>query len=143
VVRELRAASFDVYDFREHEPFGWHKVNPEWRAGGPGVPRQEVSPGEHKAMLFHEKASAGFRNDFKALRAADTGLVVLPCGRSAHLEIGYLAGAGIPTAVLLAPMEPELMYRALDAVCTNMAEVLSFLLEVEESLTGQIGGEDL
>jgi nucleoside 2-deoxyribosyltransferase len=47
-----------------------------------------------------------------ALNAADVTVLVLPCGRSAHLEAGYTAGQGKPVVILLdQTFEPELMYK--------------------------------
>jgi hypothetical protein len=62
-----------------------------------------------------------------ALRAADITVLVLPCGRSAHLELGYATGAGQCTIVLLDdPMsEPELMYLMNSHICTSLAEVVA------------------
>lgn len=47
-----------------------------------------------------------------ALDWADACVLVLPCGRSAHLEAGYCAGQGKVTIFYLHPdkFEPELMY---------------------------------
>jgi nucleoside 2-deoxyribosyltransferase len=61
-----------------------------------------------------------------ALRESDMTVLVLPCGRSAHLELGYATGAKKPTVVLLDdPMsEPELMYKACSAICVTVAEVV-------------------
>jgi hypothetical protein len=42
---------------------------------------------------------------------ADTGVLVLPSGRSAHLEAGYFNGAEKDLFILMVePQEPELMY---------------------------------
>ena len=59
---------------------------------------------------------------------ADVTVLVLPCGRSAHLELRYAAGMGQRTAVLmLEPQEPELMYGLCDHICLSMVELLSWL----------------
>jgi hypothetical protein len=62
-----------------------------------------------------------------ALRAADVTVLVLPCGRSAHLELGYATGAGQLTLVLFADTidEPELMYLMNTRICTSVDEVVA------------------
>lgn len=69
-------------------------------------------------MLRHPAAKAGF--------AADITVLVLPCGRSAHLELGWATGQGQRTIVLLDdPMtEPELMYLMNTELVTTLDELL-------------------
>jgi nucleoside 2-deoxyribosyltransferase len=55
---------------------------------------------------------------------ADAGVLLLPCGRSAHLEAGYFVGSGKPLFVLLADGEPELMYRMATRLCVNLFELI-------------------
>jgi hypothetical protein len=57
-------------------------------------------------------------------------VLVLPCGRSAHLELGYAAGLGQRTAVLmLEPCEAELMYLLVDRLCLSIDELFAWLQE--------------
>lgn len=118
VVGALRAAGHEVYDFRNPGPglsgFSWKATNPNWSMGDP------VDPNEHLRMLEHPVAKAGFKSDMDALRECDVCVLVLPCGRSAHLEMGWAAGAGKKTVVLAAePIEPDLMYLMCDVLCTS------------------------
>jgi hypothetical protein len=54
--------------------------------------------------------------------------VVMPCGRSAHLEAGWFVGQGRRLAVLLSgDEEPELMYRMAGLVTDDLDEVISWL----------------
>lgn len=124
VVQELRAVGHDVYDFRNPGPgqdgFRWTEVQP--------APRPW--PGEVlRDALRHPIAVAGFNSDMEALRTCDACVLVLPCGRSAHLELGWAAGAGKLTTVLMfAADEPELMYSMLDEpVCTTIPDVIALL----------------
>ena len=123
VVRELRKGH-EVYDFRNPAPgnegFGWRFCAPDPEAlKDPRRFRDEVLP--------HPSCKKGFDFDMNALRAADITVLVLPCGRSAHLELGYATGAGQCTIVLLDdPMsEPELMYLMNTHICTTLAEVVA------------------
>jgi len=156
VVAALRKAGHTVYDFKNPAPgdhgFGWKQVvvkdyddpytggccNSECRGNwGTGCYHCHFSECRCFAslrdprrfrdeVLAHPVACAGFAKDMDALKDADATVLVLPCGRSAHLELGYAVGAGQRTVVLLdTPMsEPELMYLMCDAICTSMEEVL-------------------
>jgi hypothetical protein len=88
--------------------------------------------------LAHPIAEAGFKNDMDALRDCDGCVLVLPCGRSAHLELGWAVGAGKRTCVLEPePCEAELMYAMSDKICTEFRDVLDFFgypnIDVEPS----------
>lgn len=123
VVERLRAEGHEVYDFRNPRPgdhgFAWSDIDPDW---------QQWSAPEFRAALLHPVAQAGFTSDMDALRWADTCLLVLPCGRSAHLELGFAVGAGKRTIVLLSGTnEPELMYCMCDVLATTLDEAVSAL----------------
>jgi len=125
VVHCLRDMGHEVYDFRNPSPddhgFSWKQCLPDGESEDmmldPDFFRDEV--------LSHPIARAGFGKDMQALREAHITVLVLPCGRSAHLELGWAAGNGQFTIVLLDdPMsEPELMYLACSSICTSMSEV--------------------
>jgi hypothetical protein len=110
IVRALREAGHAVYDFRNPAPgnngFAWSEVNPDWLQW---TPEQFISD----LYSGHPAVERGFAFDKSALDWADTCVLVLPCGRSAHLEAGYAAGQGKLTLFYLHPdkFEPELMYR--------------------------------
>lgn len=125
VVAALRADGHSVYDFRNPAPgdhgFGWRQCAEPEQLKDPRRFRDEV--------LKHPIALDGFAKDMTALRSADATVLVLPCGRSAHLELGWAAGAGRRTLVLLDdPMsEPELMYLMNSKICVSLDEVLGDL----------------
>lgn len=126
VVRVIREGGHEVYDFRHPAPgiegFGWRFCAPDPAAlKDPRRFRDEVLP--------HPSCRQGFSLDMNALRAADATVLVLPCGRSAHLELGWATGHGQTTIVLLDdPMsEPELMYLMNDHICTTVDEVVAAL----------------
>lgn len=127
VVAALKKEGHDVYDFRHPAPgntgFSWSEIDPDWKTWGPR---------ELKEGLEHPIAKAGFTLDMEALEEAEATVLVLPCGRSAHLELGYAVGAAQRTAVLLDHVsEPELMYRMVERLCTNIAELLDWTRAVE------------
>ena len=122
VVMALRDLGHSVYDFRNPAPgdtgFGWRQCAEPEQLRDPTKFRDEV--------LTHPVARAGFEKDMSALRAAHATVLVLPCGRSAHLELGWATGHGQRTIVLLDdPMsEPELMYLMNTTICASLDEVL-------------------
>lgn len=125
VLLALRAAGFEVYDFRNPAPnehgFSWRETDPDgnW---------MDWTPEEFRTALGHPVSEKGFKFDMDALMACDQCVLVLPCGRSAHLELGYAVGAGKETFVLmLEQSEPELMYKMVDHICLNMHELLGAL----------------
>ena len=83
---------------------------------------------DYLAMLDHPRSREGFRSDFDAMQRADTFVMVLPCGKSAHLELGWAIGAGKRTAILLEdPVEPELMYLCADYLATSVIDLLGWM----------------
>lgn len=63
-----------------------------------------------------------FQFDLKHLDESTAGLLVLPAGRSAHMELGYLKGAGKRAVILLDGEYDrwDVMYNFADAVVTNV-----------------------
>lgn len=128
VVSALRKAGHDVYDFRNPhlgpgkrgKGFHWSEIDLEW---------QQWSPQQFRASLQHQLARDGFASDLEGMRWADACVLVMPCGRGAHLELGWAIGAGKPTAILLSDGEPELMYGLADTLCVDVEELLLWLLE--------------
>jgi hypothetical protein len=123
VVEALRSAGHDVYDFRHpaegDEGFHWTSVERAPRPWSAELLRD---------VLLRPIARQGFANDMGALVQCDACVLVLPCGRSAHLELGWAAGALKVTAVLMSqPDEPELMYAMLGRVCATVEEVIAYL----------------
>ena len=57
----------------------------------------------YRKALADPRAAEGFTLDMDALKACDTLVLVLPCGRSAHLELGYAIGAGKKTIIFFPP----------------------------------------
>lgn len=119
MVELLRNDGHEVYDFRNppHSTgFGWHEI---------GLDGNTFTAEQYRtALLTHPRAAQGFNADFAAMRWADTCLLVLPCGRSAHLELGWMAGAGKRTLILTQDgEEPELMALLADRILISLDEV--------------------
>ena len=74
--------------------------------------------------MHHPKSERQFSADLEALEWADTCVLVLPCGRSAHTEAGWMAGAGKRVIAYIPEMvEPELMYKLFDRVVGSLEEL--------------------
>lgn len=127
VVGALRNKGFSVYDFRhpsvDNNGFSWRHTT------------EALRPWDIETYLDaldHPAAVDGFRLDWEAMQASSACVLVLPCGRSAHLEAGYFVGAMKPLAILLdgTPIaEPELMYKMAGLITDDLRFVVEFLQE--------------
>jgi hypothetical protein len=124
VVRVLREAGHEVYDFKhpgdeENRGFHWSDIDTDWK---------NWSPEAFRDSLKHPIAEEGFNRDFEAMERSDVFVLVMPCGRSAHLELGWAIGAGRKNIILLnGESEPELMYNMADYICLDVEEVVHLL----------------
>ena len=136
IVEWLRSEGHDVYDFRNPTPddcgFQWSEIDEDW---------ESWSCERYTSALQHPIAQNGFDRDFAAMKWADVCVLLLPCGRSAHLEAGYFVGAQKPLIILLEQIEPELMYSMANLVTDKMLEVLSALEDLAEERATLKGGE--
>ena len=123
VVKRLREAGHEVYDFRNppHGGAGFHWTDIDLDA--PNWTYAQYAEGLH-----HPLAERQFQADIDALTWADTCVLVLPCGRSAHTEAGWMAGAGKRVLAYIPEMvEPELMYKLFDGVAGSLEELVEKL----------------
>jgi len=122
VVALLQDAAHAVYDFRDSDGFSWADIDPDWR-------RWDFA-GYRKA-LRHATADRGFRRDKAALGWCDTCVLVLPCGRSAHLELGWAIGQGKRSLIYCPPvmMDAELMYLLADHLVDDTERMIELLRE--------------
>ncbi len=128
VVHLCRGMGHEVYDFRVPTPgnhgFSWHEIDPTIPRGPADL---VLSAEQIREMLTHPEAENGFRLDMGALEWCDTCVLVLPCGRSAHLEAGWAVGAGRLTVGLLSEGEPDLMWKMLDHLVTAPSDLFDVL----------------
>jgi hypothetical protein len=126
VIKLLRELGHDPYDFRNprgfEAGFQWEDVDPNW---------QQWCMEQYRDLLDTRKARRGFDCDMMALQTSDTCLLVLPCGRSAHLEAGYASGNHTNTAVYIPePIEPELMYKMFGRILLDHKELVAWATEL-------------
>ncbi len=110
VLEVLRQAGHEVYDFR-------HQGGSDWNPA-------EITSDELFSYLDHPKVKSIFKKDMDALEESDAVVCVLPCGRSAHLELGYGIGAGKRTVLLWHDGDaPDIMHKAVDAIVFDVADI--------------------
>jgi hypothetical protein len=123
IVLALRLAGHEVYDFKNpphgRGGFAWSDIDQNWH----GWTTQEYAK-----ALRHPIAVAGFNSDFDGMKWADACVMVLPCGRSANTEAGWMKGAGKLVFVYQpSEQEPELMYAMHDGICSNLDDLITQL----------------
>lgn len=97
VAKALRGVGWDAYD-------DWHSSGPEsddyWQAYEKhrGRTYREALAGVHAQNVFEL--------DKRHLDRCDACVLVMPCGKSGHLELGYMRGRDKPGYILL-DGEPE------------------------------------
>lgn len=127
VVKMLRLAGHDVYDFKNPREgdngFHWSEIHADWKCWTPEV---------YRKSLDHPIANKAYKSDFDAMAWADLFVGVQPFGRSASLEMGWAAGHGKKTVLLLANGEPELMVKMLDYICLDIVDVICIIKKIED-----------
>lgn len=108
VVTALREAGHEVYDFKnpsaDWKGFHWSDADPNYTKTNLAWYMADIER--------NPVCRKGFEYDKAALDWCNVCVLVLPCGRSAHLEAGYACGQGKTVIFMLSEdqWEPELMY---------------------------------
>lgn len=137
VVTALRIEGHEVYDFKNPAPgnegFNWKEVDGGWKSW---TPAQFV-----RLVTKHPIAAEGFAFDKAALDWCDTCVLVLPSGRSAHLEAGYACGQGKHVFVLLQEdkFEPELMYLLAKGIGVSIGDMVVHLRHADDRCKAALG----
>lgn len=119
VVQFLRERGHEVYDFKNpphgRGGFAWSDIDRNW---------EQWSTIDYKKALEHPIAESGFNSDFDGMKWADICVMVLPCGRSANTEAGWMKGSGKKVFVYSpVKQEPELMYKLYDLITDDLIEI--------------------
>lgn len=120
LAQRLRHVGFEVFD-------DWYAAGPEaddyWQ-------KYELRRGRtYEEALEGHAANHVFHYDRSHLDRATMGVLLMPAGRSGHLELGYLRGQGKPVYVVFEE-EPErwdVMYRFADKVFFSWDDLLVHL----------------
>ena len=108
VLEALRDAGHNVYDFRNPPGGEWDSTGPWWTKADPG----DLKEAERLKNM-------AFAIDLEHMEWAEIFVLLLPCGKSAHLEAGWATGRGKRTLILNPDFvdEIELMYRLAGMPC--------------------------
>ena len=132
VVDVLRKSGHEVYDFRNPpdglEGFRWSDIDDHW---------ESWIPYEFRDSLYNSDITRkGYTSDKEGMDWSEATILVLPSGRSSHLEVAFEAGRGKPTCIFMPEkVEPELMYLLLDDIVFDMSELLDWI-ESKERILG-------
>lgn len=112
-VKQFRDAGHYVWDWRNPPTggcgFGWSDCGGKYKQG------DLITALEWARLLNHETAQRGFASDLCGMNWCDEGYLLHPCGKSAHLEAGWIAGRGKKVHVICpVDVEPDLMVLALN-----------------------------
>lgn len=118
----LREVGLDVFD--------------DWFAAGPHADdcwqEYETKRGRSYGEALQGAAARNvFAFDKRHLDSSDMALLVMPAGKSGHLELGYMIGKGKPGYVLF-DKEPErwdCMYQFAEGVFFNVADCIRGITE--------------
>ena len=110
------------------------EVFEDWIAAGPEADEYWQKYEQGRGHTFAEAlrgwtANHVFSFDKRHLDRCTEGVLVLPAGKSGHLELGYLAGKGKPTYILM-DKEPEKwdqMYQFATAVVMSTEALIEVL----------------
>lgn len=99
VASHLRSLGYDVFD-------DWYAAGPEaddiWQKY-----EQETRARSLPEALDGYHAQHTWSFDKHHLNRCQIGVLLMPCGKSGHLELGYLIGQGKPGFILVESGEPE------------------------------------
>lgn len=114
----LRAEGFNPFD--------------DWYGAGKNADRtwkeyEEIRGRPYIEALYGRASTNIYEFDLKQMEETDVAILLLPAGRSAHLEFGYMRGLGRPGFILLQGPAPvwDLMYR----IATGVFEEENDLIE--------------
>lgn len=130
LVSILREKGHKVYDFTR--PNGEPKKN-VW--DDMNIDHDNCATEQFADAMANPEVEKRFEEHLSALTAADTCILLLPCGNSAHSEAGFMAGLGKRVFVFNYNKEvkPELMYLLYEGYTNDMNTLLKW---VEEPIQG-------
>jgi len=120
--QDLRRHGYDVFD--------------DWMAAGPEADdywqKYETARGRtYNEALKGYAAQHVFNFDKKHLDRADAAILILPAGKSGHLELGYVIGSGKPGYIFMdkEPDRYDVMYNFAEGVFFDWDELLKELAD--------------
>ena len=117
VAKALRAVGIDAFD-------DWHSPGPDTDEKWQEYEKARKRPYREALAGYHAQNVYAF--DKYHLDRCDAALLVLPAGKSGHLELGYMIGRGKPGYILLdgEPERLDVMYNFATAVLTSLEQLI-------------------
>lgn len=115
LAKELRKLDFKVFD-------DWFSPGPEadefWRK------YEQVRGSTYQEALSNPAAQHVFEFDKHHIDESDIGVLIMPAGKSGHLELGYMIGQGKPGFIFFEE-EPERwdVMHQFGTICVSMKEL--------------------
>ncbi len=126
IAKKIREIGFEVFD-------DWFSPGPEaddfWRK------YEKIRGSTYKQALNNWAGKHIFEFDKFHIDRANIGILIMPAGKSAHLELGYMIGQGKKTYVFF-DKEPErwdVMYQFAENVFFKEEELLEELKKIENN----------
>lgn len=120
IANQIREAGNEVFD-------DWYAAGPEaddyWK-------KYEQERGRSYVEALEGAAATNvFRFDKRNLDGADAVILVLPAGKSGHMELGYCLGRGTKGFILLEEGNDrwDVMYKFADGVFNNLPDLIAEL----------------
>jgi nucleoside 2-deoxyribosyltransferase len=126
IANKIREAGLEAFDdwFAAGE-----EADDKWKAYEQGRSRS------YQEALSGHAATHVYEFDKTHLDSADAVVLVLPAGRSGHLELGYCLGKGTPGYILLDDTESDrwdVMYKFADGVYDSTDRLIYQLQSLQE-----------
>lgn len=129
---ELRAMGFDAFD-------DWYgageTADDSWQA------YEEYRGRTYDVALYGAAATNIYEFDRRHLDSSEFCVMLLPAGKSGHIEFGYIVGQGKPGYILMdgLPARWDVMYRFADGVFFDKASLFEALAKLKEERDGKVG----
>ena len=106
LIGSLRNPEVPVIAAKLREALPDWEIFDDWHAAGPHADDcwrdyEKARGHDYQQALQGHAARHVFALDKHHLDTSDAALIVLPAGRSGHLELGYMAGKGMWTGILI------------------------------------------
>lgn len=98
IAAQIRSHGFDVFD-------DWHAAGP--RADDHWKEYEQARGHNYRTALIGYAAEHVFSFDLKHLNRCNIGVLLLPAGKSGHLELGYMRGQGKKCFIWTPPNDTE------------------------------------
>jgi len=125
LANDLRESGFEVFD-------DWHAAGP--KADDIWQDYEEGRGRTYPEALDGHAAWHTYLYDKHHIDHCDVLVLVMPAGKSSHLELGYAKGVGKRTVVFFQdgyPARWDVMYRFADTVTDSQTDLVEYLCGVE------------